>query len=280
MSEPIDAQHSQADRPDTPIEPRPFQFTLRQLMLWVAMFAIVCGLLAWLRNGIRDAQDAARRAACMDRTKQLGLALLNYHHAHGHFPPAYICDDNGKPMHSWRVLILPFMEQQALYDQYDFSEPWNGPNNSKLTVGPAIRGATWFQCPGGDLAGTPLTNYVAIVGPQTMWPEDECMRLTGEPGSGLDTIHVIEITNSDIHWMEPRDLTFEQATAGIQPESGLGISSEHLRGIVYLNANYEVHVLDRDVDADELRKLLSVPQNAPTLERTGRTVDPTQQFQD
>ncbi|HEV3023824.1 MAG TPA: DUF1559 domain-containing protein, partial [Pirellulales bacterium] len=44
--------------------------------------------------------------------------------------PAFVADDEGKPMHSWRVLILPFIEQQPLYDQYDFSEPWNGPHNA------------------------------------------------------------------------------------------------------------------------------------------------------
>jgi len=274
MSETTDDQRSPVDPADTSAEPRPFQFTLRQLMLWVTVFAVFCGLLAWLGNGIRDAREAARRGNCMCNLKMLGLALQNYHYDHGHFPPAYICDENGKPMHSWRVLILPYMELQAIYDQYDFSEPWNGPNNSLLATMPP---PPEFQCPSGNLHGTPLTNYVAVVGPQTMWPEDRCIRLTGESGAGLDTIHLVEITNSDIHWMEPRDLTFEQAAAGIQPKSGLGISSEHPGAVVYLDANYKVRTLGRDTDVAALRELLTVD---PSLEKVDASLESTQPTQD
>jgi Protein of unknown function (DUF1559) len=60
------------------------------------------------------------------------LAVANYHETYGCFPPAYVADRDGKPIHSWRVLILPFLEQQELYRAYNFDEPWNGPNNRKL----------------------------------------------------------------------------------------------------------------------------------------------------
>ena len=51
---------------------------------------------------------------------------------YGVLPPAYVADASGRPMHSWRVLILPFLDQQSLYNQYDFREPWDGPHNIKL----------------------------------------------------------------------------------------------------------------------------------------------------
>ena len=69
---------------------------------------------------------------CTNNLKHIGLALLNYNDIFGCFPPAYTTDANGKPMHSWRVLILPFIEQQTLYKRYRFDEPWDGPNNSLL----------------------------------------------------------------------------------------------------------------------------------------------------
>ena len=65
------------------------------------------------------------QSSCRNNMRQLMLAMLNYESANGHFPPAYIADDDGKPMHSWRVLILPFLEGNHIYDQYDFSEPWD-----------------------------------------------------------------------------------------------------------------------------------------------------------
>ena len=75
----------------------------------------------------------ARRDCCRNNVKEIALAIHNYESANGHLPPAYIADENGNPMHSWRVLILPYIEgQQALFDRYDMDEPWDGPNNSKL----------------------------------------------------------------------------------------------------------------------------------------------------
>src|SRR5262245_15742705 len=80
----------------------------------------------------RYSPEAARRMQCSNHLKQIGLALQNYHDTFGSFPPAYIADSKGQPIHSWRVLILPFIEQRQLYDKYRFDEPWDGPNNSNL----------------------------------------------------------------------------------------------------------------------------------------------------
>ena len=70
----------------------------------------------------------------MTNLKEIQLALLNYESAKGSLPPAYIADATAKPMHSWRVLILPYLGEMALYNKYNFNEPWNGPNNSKLAA--------------------------------------------------------------------------------------------------------------------------------------------------
>ena len=103
-------------------------------MLALVGFLLCAGLpmIALLLPAVQSAREAARRAQCSNNLKQIGLAFHNYHDSYGCLPPAYIPDGNGQPMHSWRVLILPFVEQSPLYDQYDFDEPWNGPNNSKL----------------------------------------------------------------------------------------------------------------------------------------------------
>jgi hypothetical protein len=67
----------------------------------------------------------------VNNLKQIGLALRNYHDAYGRFPPAYVADGHGPPMHSRRVLILPWLEKREIYDRYRFDEPWDGPNNRK-----------------------------------------------------------------------------------------------------------------------------------------------------
>ncbi|MFN0054259.1 MAG: DUF1559 domain-containing protein, partial [Planctomycetales bacterium] len=80
---------------------------------------LVCGgiLAALLLPAVQQAREAARRTQCKNNLHQIGLALHNYHDAFNSFPPAYIPDASGRPMHSWRVLILPFLDQAPLYQR-------------------------------------------------------------------------------------------------------------------------------------------------------------------
>lgn len=98
----------------------------------VLVFLVPCCMLMCLLTPRSGAREAARRAQCSNNLKQIAFSLHSYHDRYGCFPPAYIADEEGKPMHSWRVLILPFIEEQALYDRYAFTEPWDGPSNRRL----------------------------------------------------------------------------------------------------------------------------------------------------
>ena len=122
----------------TPL-PRRSRGHLRQALLLIPLAIL---LVAMLMPGVRSS-PSPKRERCVNNMKDLALAILNYETKHGHFPPAYTADASGKPLHSWRVLILPFLGQEDLYKQYDFTEPWNGPHNSRLVKKcPKV-----FQCP-------------------------------------------------------------------------------------------------------------------------------------
>ena len=172
----------------------------------------------------RHAGEPARRSLCRNQLKQIVLGLHAYHDLYGCFPPAYVPGPDGKPWHSWRVLVLPFIEQQSLYDQYDFGEPWDGPNNSRL----AARKPDIYNCPSDrDSHTSAVTNYVAVVGAKAAWAGSEPLDF-GEFRDGTDsTILVVEVAGAGIHWMEPRDLSFEDARVGINPPGRAGISSHH-----------------------------------------------------
>ena len=107
---------------------------------------------------LEAAREAARRSQCANNLKQIALAMHNYHDVFKSFPPAVITDKNGRPMHSWRVAILPFIEQAALYKNYKFDEPWDGPNNRNLdNIAIPV-----FRCPsdpghGPETAGAVVT---------------------------------------------------------------------------------------------------------------------------
>jgi hypothetical protein len=188
--------------------------------------AIVALLLVLLLPPSSRPEGRPSRPCCQLHLKQLGYALWNYHDAHGSFPPAYIADENGTPMHSWRVLVLPFLEERRLYEAYNFDEPWNGPNNSKLHT----RIASIYNCPKHDGGPGPsaYTSYVAIVGPKTAWLPDGQPRSIPDFGEQLDrTIVVTEIVNSDILWLEPRDLELDKATAARGETATCAVGSGH-----------------------------------------------------
>ena len=158
-----------------------------------------------LLQSLPDVRAAARRMVCLSNAKQIALALHNYHDQYKEFPPAHLDDVNGKPMHSWRVLLLPYLNEANRYAKYRFDEPWNGPNNRQLLdpIPPVL------SCPAQ--ANSPYTDYVAVVGPDTVWPGATSRKLTDIADPQDQTLLFVESAEPRILWMEPRDLAYEDA---------------------------------------------------------------------
>ena len=97
----------------------------------LAIFTV--GLLAVLLLPSISSRPVPKCVICWNNMRQLAITLLNYEQAFGGFPPACITDDDGKPMHSWRVLILTAIEYPELHKQYRFDEPWDSPHNLTLS---------------------------------------------------------------------------------------------------------------------------------------------------
>jgi hypothetical protein len=192
---------------------------------------VVGGMVGLMGRAVNQAREAARASQCFG-IKQVALALHNYHDAYGSFPPAYVADGTGKPMHSWRVLILPFLEYSSLYNSYRMDEPWDGPNNRKLLdQRPPV-----YQCPSRD-CGPTLTSYAMIVGPGTAFPGPGTTQLA-DIGDGPDrTVLIAEIANVDIAWTEPRDLDVRTMSWVINDPSKPAISSFHERAPLLLFAD-------------------------------------------
>ncbi len=130
---------------------------------------------------------------------------------YGTFPPAYVTDDNGRPAHSWRVLLLPFLDQAPLYAQYRFDEPWDGPNNSKLAdkIPEAYRCPSFAKYHGRFGLETPqtrqLTNYVAAIADDGIFEGTGTTALTDITDGASQTLTVVEARNHAVHWMQPDD---------------------------------------------------------------------------
>jgi prepilin-type processing-associated H-X9-DG protein len=206
----------------------------------------------------------------MDNLKQIVVALQSYHASHGCFPPAYLADKNGKPMHSWRTLILPYMDCAGLYQLYDFTEPWDGPKNRKLL---AFRPAC-YACPRDPPANTSRdqqTNYFAVVGPNSAWAGDRPRKAGDFLGKDSDTIMVVEVAKSGVGWSEPRDCSCDSLRAPSEASGALDLSSNHGSRTDFFytyNRNPEVNVAFADghvfclqydgITPANLRKMLQI----------------------
>jgi hypothetical protein len=179
------------------------------------------------------------------------LAVANYHQEEGHFPPAYLAGPDGRPWHSWRVLILPYMDNAALYAEYEFSEPWDGPRNPLL----AERMPDVFAFAGFDGEGNTTTNFLAVVGPETAWPAPATVRLEDVTDDPSRTILVVENLGAGVHWMEPRDLKFADLDFTLNAPGGIG--SVYDRPAV-VTVDDAVRQLDDAISPETLRALLTV----------------------
>jgi len=154
-----------------------------------------------LLPAVQSARGSARRAASMNNMKQIGLAMHIHHDAHRGFPPAYIADADGKPLLSWRVAILPYIEQQALYEQFNLDEPWDSENNRKLIpMMPQIYRNPDNRLPPGR------TSYLTVRGENTAFPGGEGLKMADFRDGTSNTILFVEAADyKSVEWTKPDD---------------------------------------------------------------------------
>ena len=168
--------------------------------------ALMCLLLAALLvPAIQSARQAAGRAQSLNNLRMIGVAMHQYHALHGTFPPAYTLDEKERRVASWRTLILPYLEQQGLYDMIDTDKLWDDPTNARArNVELSI-----FRSPRDDGSDPFMTNYLAITGEGAMLPGAAPTNMADIRDGTSNTIMVVEVFNSDIEWSEPRDLNID-----------------------------------------------------------------------
>ncbi len=158
-----------------------------------------------LRDATAQAQAAAARTQTLNNLRQLCQALLVYEKTNGRLPPAAIRDGDGKPLLSWRVALLPYLDQKKLFDQFKLDEPWDGPHNRKLLA----RMPTVFVPLRGE-ATVPFGTFLqAVVGPGAAFEGKEGLRPDRDFPDGLNqTILLVEAARA-VPWTKPEDVVFD-----------------------------------------------------------------------
>jgi hypothetical protein len=204
----------------------------------------------WATVLIKPLRETSSRRQCVNNMKQIGLAMHNYHSQHGSFPPAYSVDKAGKPLLSWRVHILPFLEQDALYKEFHLDEPWDSPHNRSLIE----RIPPPYRCPNcsGKREDRSKTTYLAPRGKGTIFPGPEGVKIQKITDGTSNTIFVVDVNNDHaVIWTKPDDWEVDA------PADPKAIFGQHPEGTDFSFADGSVRFIKESVSPKVLAALIS-----------------------
>lgn len=194
-------------------------------------------------------RDASRRSQCRNHLKQIGLAFHEYSQVYGALPPAYTVDSEGRPLHSWRTLLLPFLDHLELYRAIDLSKPWDDPAN-RLAYESEV---PEFCCPSA-FAPEHFTGYLAVVDEETCL-QPEVPRLLSEIEDGTRfTMLIMEVDrNHSVHWMSPTVLGRAECLRNMETALNSHRGATHV-----LLADGSVQMLTLSTPMETLRALTTI----------------------
>jgi RNA polymerase sigma factor (sigma-70 family) len=192
-----------------------------------------------------DSEALARqRVQSMNNLKQIGLALHNHHSEHTRFP-RNITDKQGETTLSWRVAILPYLEEVELYRQFRLDEPWDSAHNKQLlNKMPAV-----FRVPTQSRRATE-TFYQGFAGPGTMFEPDRRLRIPDVTDGTSNTIFVIE-AGAPVPWTKPEDLPYHAK----EPLPKIGGALPHTINALFVDGS--VHRLSEEFKEQALRAAIT-----------------------
>ncbi len=191
---------------------------------------------------------------CASNMRSIMIGMHQYHDTYGSFPPAYTVDAKGNKLHSWRTLLLPFLEQKALYNEIRLDEPWNSEHNKRIanTIVPV------YQCDefAFEENRKPITTYCVVVGGDAMFSENGKTTTLSDITDGTsNTIALVERA-TPIPWMQPDDVSFDEACRGVGVSPN-GISGVHEFGSNIAIGDGSTRFLPKSVEPKVLRAILT-----------------------
>ena len=219
---------------------------LERSIPWIVGFFALALLVLLMLPAPSAIRPQGRLNGCCHNIRMITRAIVAYAKDRGHLPPPYVTDDTGTPLHSWRVLILPYLEELDLYKEYDFDQPWDSDHNLSL------RAPDVYRCPSDThkSCGT-HSGYVVMIGDETAWPTSRRRVLTDVADTD---ILVLETFHARQHWLDPTS-----PAIGDVEGKRIRLISEHERGVVVAGLkNGDHRYLGFDYDGSKLLAALTV----------------------
>ena len=235
---------------DSPKQKRRRGFTWLELLVVVCIIVVlICLMLPLLDRS----SSSAWRADSKGDLEKIAIALREYESIHHALPPTYTVDSAGKPNHSWRTLILPYLELEELYATIDLSKSWDDPANAHAYNKEM---SEVFRC---AIAGCRKGNtpYLAIVAPDSCFRINKPRHYSEITDDHAKTLMVIEVdAKHSVHWMAPQDAD-EQFVLKSEPKSKL----RYFGGTFAAFVDGHVEFLDAETPAAEVRAMISISGN-------------------
>jgi prepilin-type processing-associated H-X9-DG protein len=156
------------------------------------------------------------------------------------------------------VLLLPATDHPGAYRAYRFEEPWNSARNRSVEVF-----NVYYDGTDETSEENHWTSYVAVVGDETMWPIEGGLKQTDVSDGLSQTIILVQVAESGIHWREPKDLHLNRMAKEINSKTTKGISSKHAGGAYVAFADGRVRFLSDNTDWRVLKALLTANGGEP-----------------
>lgn len=208
---------------------------------------------ALLIPAVQSARTAARRMQSTNNMKQIALAFHNYHDTYKSLPPAYQVDADGKKTMSWRVAILPFLEQQQVFQMYKSDQPWDSAVNQAVSniVIPT------YKNPADDKASPTETSYMVITGPGTLFEEGKQISFNDVTDGTSNTILAVEVVGTGVKWAEPKDLDINMMAKKINAGGANSIGSPYPGGANVAMADGSVRFMSNSVLEETLKAMIT-----------------------
>ena len=204
-------------------------------------------------QGIQTLRMNRVRGQCIQNVEKIAKAMNAYAQDYGSYPPPTTFAADGKtPMHSWRVLILPYLGYQNLYNQFDLDTAWDS-NVNQLA---ALEIPKEYQSPASIQVSGLEPNYFLVTGPGTLFPSSGPMGPTGLIDSAAKTLLLVQAENGTLQsgkWTEPGDFDIGSTSLSI----GVDIGGSHEGGAVAATVDGRGHFLREDIDPSVVKALLT-----------------------
>jgi hypothetical protein len=232
----------------------------RRKQMWVSvaigsvLFSILAASMIFLQPGFESMKKQRNLVGCRNNVQKIALALQAYCDKHGTYPPPVINDATGKPLYSWRVLLLPFLGHAELAKEFNYAEPWDSGQNMALVR----RMPSVFASPASpDAQGMGETTYMLITGNGTLFPPTGPLSSKDVTDPADETLLVVEVRNGGQSWSQPGDLDVATLKYQINATGKNTIGGNHKGGAVVATVDGKSAILPERLAGSTFRALIT-----------------------